>query len=490
MQRDLPTVRTFMALTTLLLVNEVLSYAAYTHREFGAAVFIVLVFASLVIAMRRLEYGLVMLFLELFVGGKGYLYSIHIGAFALSIRVALFIVVMLVWLFRYRHKFDWSRLPRPIGTLLPLLALFLAWGVLYGLWSGHGALNVYYDSNAYLFLGLIVVLLAPTIDWNRLKPLLLGVLAAAATVLGIKSLLTLGLFTHLGFSGLVDFYRWIRNTGIGEIAPIGHTSFRVFFQSQIYGVLAFFTLAPFLAARNSSVRRPWWLLVPLTLGLTAVIISLSRSFWLGGIIALLVGLDIACMRYRWSVVHAIRVATFVILLLGTSYALTSWAVNFPYPFATDASKSLLLQRLSNFKEEPAASSRLQMFRPLVTAIAKKPILGSGFAKTVTYRSSDPRQTSSKRGGLYTTDAFELGYLDIALKIGLAGLLTYLLLLGHALKGLYALATPLAFGMFIGLVALVVINGTTPYLNHPLGIGFLLLALTLGRMQPSSIPPAT
>ena len=32
------------------------------------------------------------------------------------------------------------------------------------------------------------------------------------------------------------------------------------------------------------------------------------------------------------------------------------------------------------------------------------------------------------------------------------------------------------GILSGLVALAVLNVTTPYLNHPLGIGYLILAL--------------
>lgn len=490
MQRDLPSFRTFITFTALLIANEVLSYSAYMNRDFGSAVFFVIVLASLLITMRRLENGLLILFIELFIGGKGYLYSIHIGTFAVSIRVALFIIIMFVWLIRHRHAFDWLRLPRPMRTLFPLIGLIVTWGILNGLWGGHGAMNVYYDVNAYLFLMLIVVLLAPTIDWIRFRPLILAAFAASAAVLGIKSLVTLGVFTHLGFSQLTGIYRWIRNTGVGEIAPIGHTSVRVFFQSQVYGLLAFLILAPFVAQRDEHQRRPWWLLVPMTFGLTAIIVSLSRSFWLGGAIALIAGVCLAIKWFGWSFRKLVSVIGIVCAMLFTGYALTSWAINFPSPLPTSASESLLAKRLTDFKGEPAASSRLQMFSPLITEITKKPILGSGFGQTVTYRSNDPRQTSSKNKGWFTTDAFELGYLDIALKIGAAGLLVFLLIIERTLIELYTTHTVLAFGMLTGLVALVVIHAMTPYLNHPLGIGFVLLALTLGRMRPLTIPNAT
>ncbi len=488
--RDLPSFRTFAAFTVLLIINEILSYAAYVNRDFGVAVFFVAVFLFSLLTFHRLENGLLILLIELFIGGKGYLYSIHIGTFAVSIRVALFTVVMVVWALKHRRAFDWTRLPGPLRTLIPLFGIVIVWGVLNGILSGHGTMNVYYDANAYLFLTLIIVLLSPTIDWSRFRRLILAAFAASAAVLGIKSLVTLGLFTHFGFAELTSMYRWIRNTGVGEIAPIGHASVRVFFQSQVYGLLAFLTLAPYLAQRDDAQRRPWWLVLPLTLGISAVIVSLSRSFWLGGIVALVVGMSFAVRRFAWSLRKTLAVVGFVCAVLAGGYVLTSWAMNFPSPFPTAASESLLAKRLTGFKGEPAASSRLQMLPPLMQQIAKRPILGSGFGQTVTYQSSDPRQTSSKNKGVYTTDTFELGYLDIALKVGFVGLVLYLAIIGKIFTGLAKTPTVLAVGMVTGLAALIVIHATTPYLNHPLGIGFMLLALTLGHMRPASIPNMT
>src|SRR5690606_26879171 len=54
---------------------------------------------------------------------------------------------------------------------------------------------------------------------------------------------------------------------------------------------------------------------------------------------------------------------------------------------------------------------------------KRPILGSGYGTTVTYETSDPRLLSTI-GSSYTTYAFEWGYHDIWLKIGVVGASVY------------------------------------------------------------------
>ncbi|MDD1463721.1 hypothetical protein MEO39_27495, partial [Dolichospermum sp. ST_sed2] len=74
------------------------------------------------------------------------------------------------------------------------------------------------------------------------------------------------------------------------------------------------------------------------------------------------------------------------------------------------------------------------------------------------------------------------YLDTWIEIGLFGLITYLFLIinlfryGIKLYHQYSeqqLESSLILGFLAGIIILASINVTTPYLNHPLGIGYLL-----------------
>jgi O-antigen ligase len=141
----------------------------------------------------------------------------------------------------------------------------------------------------------------------------------------------------------------------------------------------------------------------------------------------------------------------------------------------------LISRVGN-KKEAALVSRWMLLPKLMDEIKVNPISGQGFGKTVTYTSSDPRVLASNSGGRYTTYAFEWGYLDIWLKIGLLGLVAYLLLIYKiiyvgVIKGIKS-GNSIYIGIAAGCFFLVIVNIFTPYLNHPLGIGFIVLSSCL------------
>jgi len=153
---------------------------------------------------------------------------------------------------------------------------------------------------------------------------------------------------------------------------------------------------------------------------------------------------------------------------------------FPYPqpgkFTAD-----FLDRVTN-EQEAALSSRWSLLPVLSREVVKEPFLGQGFGATVTYISSDPRILANNPSGQYTTAALEWGYLDIALKIGILGLLAYLLLLTKIIyQGIASNQSKhryLDLGLSMGVFFLAVTHIFTPYLNHPLGIGFLIVSSCL------------
>jgi len=100
-----------------------------------------------------------------------------------------------------------------------------------------------------------------------------------------------------------------------------------------------------------------------------------------------------------------------------------------------------------------------------------------------------RVSAANPNGTITNYRFEWGYLDIVLKIGLLGFLVYAAFIASIFRqGMknfqFSIFHPSGdlpqgdnfqtLGILSGIIALLVLNITTPYLNHPLGVGFLIL----------------
>jgi O-antigen ligase len=211
---------------------------------------------------------------------------------------------------------------------------------------------------------------------------------------------------------------------------------------------------------------------------SALLISFSRSFWVAMTMALIFSLVLIIYLYSWRKM-LISLTWFILSVIG-GFALIYLVAVFPYPnpgkFNAD-----FLNRVSS-GSEAALTSRWSLLPVLIKEIGKEPFLGQGYGATITYISSDPRILEKNQSGAYTTYAFEWGYFDIWLKIGLLGLLSYLLIIfqlikksiiyGHKYNNFFLL------GLSASLVFLAITNFFTPYLNHPLGIGILILGACL------------
>jgi len=184
-----------------------------------------------------------------------------------------------------------------------------------------------------------------------------------------------------------------------------------------------------------------------------------------------------------KIIFFLKSAVYYLGVLMVSLVLIFGVVKFPYPEPTDVSLAGMLAERTLSASEAAAQSRWNLLSPLWQKIKHNFFLGAGFGKTVTYQSQDPRQLSRGQKGFYTTYAFEWGYLDIWLKLGFLGLVAYLILIyktWHFGWQKFKLLTldrqkkSLILGLLLGIIVVAVTSIFSPYLNHPLGIGYLIL----------------
>lgn len=459
--------------TSLLFISFalILSFIAYFFPLFNKVAFFVILALTLILSLEKLEYGLYILLAELFIGSKGYLFYFDFGRASVSLRIALFLVAMAVWVY---GRIKTKNFKLQIDKWWWILFVFIAWGFVWGLIRGNSFQNVFFDFNAWIYFGAIF-LFADTIKSNEQVLNVLQIFTAAVSVIVIKTFFLLYIFSHGMEVAMYPLYRWLRQFLIGEITLMDSGFYRIFFQSQIYVLIGFFIFAAFLIWQKNNKRNAgYWLLAAGSLA--SILVSFSRSFWVGLICGLAMFLALLLI-FKFSFKKILRISLCGLAILILSAAAIFVTVKFPYPTPGEISlSSMFSDRLTDLSEA-AVRSRWDLLPPLGRAIVEHPVVGSGFGTTVTYKSSDPRAIELSPDGKFTTYAFEWGYLDILLKIGLAGLAVYLVIIAKIWRSGWSLGRTgdfLPLGLLLGILALLATNFFSPYLNHPLGIGYLLL----------------
>lgn len=455
---------------------DLLSFLVYYLPEFRVITFFALVVGFLVLSIINYRLATLIALAELFLGSHGYLFYLSFNGAQISIRMALFLIILsigLTRLFMSYKEINWAKLTK---SILPILALGVIafFAFIQGVMRHYGFSNVFFDANAFLYLGFIIPLIVVGREESFYKSAL-TILLLASAYLAFKTLILMYLFTHVSFQFFdLDVYAWLRQTRIAELTMTTTAAWRVFMASQIY-LLVSFTIV-FTRALDKPIWLNWQRVLYLGLMSAGIIASFSRSFWLGFGVAMLTLGGWLVLSLEWEkIIRAIGL-TFVAVALGFGFIFV--CLKFPWPRPTPGAGLDLGSRLEIFGEA-AASSRWNLLPPLWNAVEKNLVMGAGFGSSVTYISNDPRVRAADKTGNYTTAAFEWGYLDLWLKIGLVGLMVF----GWGIYSIFRSGyrkdafKGASVGVLAGLVAVLGVHIGSPYLNHPLGLGLILLLYT-------------
>lgn len=441
-----------------------------------------------VIAFKRPALGLLIVAVELLIGGFGYLLNISPDGqgLGISLRIILFGAFLAGWgLNALKNKIwrYWKFKELLILQVWVFVGLMIVSALFNGLWLRQP--YILQDINAWFFLLYFIPVLDISHRYHReLRRLAMAGLLAGLVWLSFKSLMVLYVFSH-GLSGPADWlYVFIRDTRVGEITPAGGNLYRVFLQSGIFGLLSLVILAAYwlhssqtrLTNELSDDKRVLagfhdWTYILGVLFFGSLIISLSRSFWLGAAGGLAVVLILGFIKLKnrcWpGAVCLSGVLIAGLLMVGT-------VVYFPWPDRDGVSMAdMLISR--GTVSDAAVASRWNLWPVMWEKIKQEPILGSGFGSTVTYQSLDPRILKNNIDGWHTTYAFEWGWLSFWIKFGIFGIIIMSWLMVSLSWRIWksSYAWWIRTGVVGGMAALAVVHFWTPYLDHPLGFGWIL-----------------
>lgn len=479
--------KTFKHSLFLIAIAEIISYLGYLSPVVNKLFFVMIVLATLWLTLKDLRFGILAVLAELFIGSKGYLYFFAIGDTVISLRIALWIVVMGVWLAQTllklirNKKLEIGFFKSSFAIYFGVFSLFIIFGVVNGILRNNSLNNVFFDFNSWLYLTLIFPLYSVFSYANQkdFASQIFQVFTAASLWISFKTLFLFAVFSHS--TGFYDLYRWVRVSGVGEITQMLGGFPRIFIQSQIFVLIGFFLfLYQVVKARN---RKDLFCYLSLCLVLlSAILISLSRSFWIG----LAAGLILFFLFMIWENrrINLIFKTTGQLIGLGfASFLLIQIVARFPFTSSAGFDTADLLSgRATEISGEAGASSRMALLPVLLKEIKENPIFGKGYGATVTYKTEDPRILQVSPSGEYSTFAFEWGWLDIWIKLGLVGMLAYLTIIFKmifiGLKQFRESGNFFNIFLPLGLVVIGAVSIFSPYMNHPLGLGYLIVAVAI------------
>lgn len=467
------------------LVIELTSFLSLAYPSLLYFIFFGFLTLFLLLAIYNIKSALLILLLELIIGSKGYLFYLPLtGNNLLSFRIAIWSIFMLVFVVKLgrqlirdkKASIYWQNILN-FSLLKPYL--FLAGALLLGIISaliyGNKPSAIFFDFNNWLYF----LTIFPFISLKPSRKDLSKVLLVGAIWISLKTLILLSIFSYNVYSFSV--YAWLRKTLVGEMTILSGSWNRIFIQSQSFVVIAYLFLIAKSRELSFSLKKinlkTSLLVITGGLFFSAILLSLSRSFWLALIFAISSLLLVLFIKTDKKLIW--RPFIFILLSIVVGVLLISISLPRGSQGALDAQIS---ERISGDKEEAALASRWSLLPPLLKEILKNPISGQGFGAMVSYESQDPRVLENNPDGIYTTYAFEWGYFDIWLKVGIIGLFAYLYLLWRIIKGAYKRAVSdndyFYYGLLASILFLMAVHFFTPYLNHPLGIGFIIASSCL------------
>jgi hypothetical protein len=424
-----------------------------------------------------MEFGIALVLLELFSNAHGQLLSIELNGFALSLRMIIFVAVLFAFFLQLIQKRAQINIRDKRLLIFAPLAVAVLGGFVFGV-IRNGYASSFSDGNAYLYLLYILPIL--TIRWtSRKKHMLIQLLAAGAIWNIFISLASLYVFSHFGENVIYTSYAYLRDLRIAEITNLGSGFYRIFQQTQFF-VVAFLLLMFSILFQKKQTPLPIWGIAGVALGV--IFLSLSRSFWLGFLVAM-IALVVAVVLTNKPFVSNIfkNVSRWTIFSIIACVIVAAVAL-FPIPNQdlTGSDLAAAISKRATATDDAAISSRWNLLYPMIDSIKSHPFEGAGFGSSVTFTTDDPRAREINPSGEWSVIAMEWGWLEVWFKMGVLAPVALVYALFMLSKQLLSNKNDeqrwVSIGLVAGLVFLSVTHFFSPYLNHPIGLGYLLFCI--------------
>lgn len=444
----------------------IVRFASYYLEPYGfvqALIIFALVMILGAVYFESQETAWMILLGELFLGGSGHFFEFY----GLSLRTILILTYISLWIFfRFSNPAASNQLKLPHRLFILCVPLFVlvAFSSIVGLVNNHAFSLVVQDVIPYIFL----FLLLPTyhlFSSEKIQHYFIRLLVVFIVGSALYALFTFIVF-RLGISELQDpFYKWFRDVAAGKITMLTPYFFRIVLPEHL--LIAPISLVVLsLLMKNEKHHMMWRILFICCMFILAL--NMSRAYVLG----IFVGTFVLLYKHKlkeWFKETAWAATIFILVFVG---------VNIVSSLGKDAGLGVLGLRAQSVVDpriEQSTQTRMALIPGIINTYAAHPFLGAGLGATIFY-------TDPKTFNVIETNQFDWGYFEMITELGPVGFLYFMFLILTVLvvciKKIHKESEyhDLHVGLVAGLVALLVINITTPAFFHVFGILYLMFTI--------------
>jgi|GEM_PF-3633437 O-Antigen ligase. len=399
----------------------------------------------------------------------------------LSIRMVLFIIAFLISI-PFLIQNIGGLLKNPLLRMVLAFCFFLCFSLIYGLVRGNNPAFILGDLKSFLFLLIIPCYIVLIKDGDRLSTILkfvnYTIIALAIIMIALHFVLR-----YMSLGAETEFNYIINRMELGGFFNFGDGIYRIYFRSSVCLIIPFlYNLNLIINTDKSEKKRQVAPYIFMALSLIAIILTYTRSIWLGFVAAALLFVIFNIGRFRTIVkALAIAVAGFAVFVMISwvcygfegvvTNAVTRVVINQEYLDENEYDPSRFEQLEIQINSNDVREERL---RAVYSKIKENWVFGSGLGQDLEVKGY---------GG-----KIEYTYLDILSKMGIFGFLSFCLLIFSPFyfifkRNMLAQSRGYAGVMACALAGICVSSIFNPFITSPIGLSvYALLAAILFRQD--------
>ncbi|MBU2575530.1 hypothetical protein KKF64_00325, partial [Patescibacteria group bacterium] len=147
--------KVFVNTLIAIVLLEALSFIAYSNPWLNPWIFGIVSIAIIIATVYKLEYGVFIAIAELIIGSLGRMMVLELNGADVSLRMAIWIIVLCVWLARVIKKKEISFFKSQLFVPFMMLSAIILWGIIWGAMRGNNLGLIFNDANNYFYFALI-----------------------------------------------------------------------------------------------------------------------------------------------------------------------------------------------------------------------------------------------------------------------------------------------------------------------------------------------